>query len=216
MKAAWSPGDDTLLRQTGVIRVPTLPDLLDTARLLTRQPLPGGRRVAVVGNAGGSLAIAADAVLAAGLELAELAGPTRVALAALTDRPVPDTDLIDLGLRAHGDTFAHAARPPGVRPWGRQRDPGVRPVARGHRGGGARRPRLGLRRPSRRRRGCLLLRRGAGRDPDDDKPSVPVYDAVDRAAGALGRVAQYAGWLQERPGVPLQLSDDAIARAARS
>jgi acyl-CoA synthetase (NDP forming) len=51
------------------------------------------------------------------------------------------------------------------------------------------------------------------RDPDDDKPSVPVYDAVDRAARALGRVAQYAGWLQEEPGTPHQLPEEAAARA---
>ena len=61
--------DDTeaaLLRQTGVIRVPSLPAMLDTARLLASQPLPAGRHVAVVGNPGGSLAIAVDAVLNAG------------------------------------------------------------------------------------------------------------------------------------------------------
>ncbi|HEY9558801.1 MAG TPA: GNAT family N-acetyltransferase, partial [Acidimicrobiales bacterium] len=48
-------GDDTdevLLRQTGVIEAPTLTSLLATARLLISQPLPAGRRVAVLGNAG--------------------------------------------------------------------------------------------------------------------------------------------------------------------
>ena len=73
--------EDALLRQTGVIRVPSLPAMLDTARLLASQPLPAGRHVAVVGNPGGSLAIAADAVLNAGLELAELAPSTREVLA---------------------------------------------------------------------------------------------------------------------------------------
>ena len=117
VKAAWHAGaspdtvlhtDDVLLRQTGVIRVPTLPDLLDTARLLLSQPLPRGRRVAVVGNAGGSLAIAADALLAADLELAVLAPATREAVAGLVGRPVPPGDLVDLGLRADGSCFAQA------------------------------------------------------------------------------------------------------------
>ena len=49
-----------------MIRVPTLAALLDTARLLDEPAAPAGRRVAVVGNAGGSLAIAADAVVEAG------------------------------------------------------------------------------------------------------------------------------------------------------
>ena len=51
--------------------------MLDTARLLTSQPLPPGRRVAIVGNAGGSLAIAADACVEAGLRLAELPAATQ-------------------------------------------------------------------------------------------------------------------------------------------
>ena len=225
VKAAWQPGhdatgptsssptDEVLLRQTGVIRVPTLPDLLDTARLLVRQPLPAGPRVAVVGNAGGSLAIAADAVLAAGLELSVLAGPTRAALAALTDRPVAAGDLIDLGLRAHGDTFAQAvellASDPGVDSIIALYGPSL--------GGAAAEVRAALDSASSSHPDVAVAACFYGiaprRDADDDKPSVPIYDAVDRAARALGRVAQYSGWLGEEPGVPHQLSDGEIARA---
>ncbi|HJR26478.1 MAG TPA: GNAT family N-acetyltransferase, partial [Acidimicrobiales bacterium] len=95
VKAGWLPGtprpvdrasDDALLSQTGVIRVPSLPDLLDTIRVLVAQPLPRGRRVAVVGNAGGSLAIGADAAVDAGLELAPLGDEARRGLATLVDR----------------------------------------------------------------------------------------------------------------------------------
>ena len=64
-RPAGDATEDALLRQTGVVRVPTLDALVDTARLLLTQPLPAGRRVAVLGNAGGSLAIAADAALTA-------------------------------------------------------------------------------------------------------------------------------------------------------
>ncbi|HEX8804413.1 MAG TPA: GNAT family N-acetyltransferase, partial [Acidimicrobiales bacterium] len=48
---------DALLRQTGVVRVDTLAQLLDVARVLTCQPFPAGRRVALVGNGGGSMAL---------------------------------------------------------------------------------------------------------------------------------------------------------------
>src|SRR5690606_8471533 len=61
-----------LLRQTGVIQVPTLRALLEATRLLVNQPLPRGRRVAIVGNAGGSLGIAADAARWAELDLADV------------------------------------------------------------------------------------------------------------------------------------------------
>ncbi|WP_030605521.1 bifunctional GNAT family N-acetyltransferase/acetate--CoA ligase family protein [Streptomyces fulvoviolaceus] len=39
-----------LLRQAGVIRVDTITELVDTGLLLARQPLPGGPRVAILGN----------------------------------------------------------------------------------------------------------------------------------------------------------------------
>src|SRR5262245_17918228 len=76
------PGEDevaahsleALVGQTGLVRVDTLAQQLDVARVLACQPLPEGRRVALVGNGGGSLALAADACVDAGLELAEL-GP---------------------------------------------------------------------------------------------------------------------------------------------
>jgi len=56
---------DSLFRQAGVLRMNTLGELLDTARLLTEQPLPAGDRVAIVGNAGGLNVLAADAAAAA-------------------------------------------------------------------------------------------------------------------------------------------------------
>jgi acyl-CoA synthetase (NDP forming)/GNAT superfamily N-acetyltransferase len=66
---------DALLRQTGVIRVDTLAQSLDVARVLAASPdLPRGPRVAVVGNAGGTLVAAADACIDAGLELAPVSG----------------------------------------------------------------------------------------------------------------------------------------------
>ena len=63
---------DTLFRQAGVLRMDSLGELLDAARLLTEQPLPAGDRVAIVGNAGGLNVLAADATEAAGLHVVEL------------------------------------------------------------------------------------------------------------------------------------------------
>ncbi len=52
---------DALTRAAGVIRLDSVQELIDTARLLAAQPLPQGRRVAIVGNSGGPQAMAADA-----------------------------------------------------------------------------------------------------------------------------------------------------------
>jgi acetyl coenzyme A synthetase (ADP forming)-like protein len=68
---------DALLRGCGVIRVESMQDLLDTARLLATQPLPRGSRVAIVGNSGGPGALAADACERAGLTVPELSTGTQ-------------------------------------------------------------------------------------------------------------------------------------------
>jgi acetyl coenzyme A synthetase (ADP forming)-like protein len=65
-----------MLRQAGVIRTDTLEELFDIASLFAHQPLPRGRRVAIVTNAGGPGILAADACEANGLQLAALAPET--------------------------------------------------------------------------------------------------------------------------------------------
>jgi len=58
-----------LFRQTGMIRTDTLEELFEVASLLANQPLPKGRRVGVLTNAGGPAILAADALEAEGLTL---------------------------------------------------------------------------------------------------------------------------------------------------
>jgi acetyl coenzyme A synthetase (ADP forming)-like protein len=71
---------DALLRQAGVIRTGTLEELFDVAMLLANQPVPAGRRVAILTNAGGPGILAADACEAQGLELPALSPKTAAAL----------------------------------------------------------------------------------------------------------------------------------------
>ena len=72
---------DALCRQAGVVRARTFGELVDLAALLSSQPVPQGRRVAVITNAGGLGILCADACDGAGLELPRLAETTRSALA---------------------------------------------------------------------------------------------------------------------------------------
>jgi acetyl coenzyme A synthetase (ADP forming)-like protein len=60
-----------LFRQAGVIRTDTLEELFEVASLLANQPLPQGRRVGVLTNAGGPGILAVDALAAEGIELPE-------------------------------------------------------------------------------------------------------------------------------------------------
>jgi acyl-CoA synthetase (NDP forming)/GNAT superfamily N-acetyltransferase len=85
---------EALLRGAGVIKVDHLEELLDVSTLLLAEAFPAGRRVALVGNSGGPLILAADACEANGLVVAELGVKTRAALqgclvsAAATSNPV--------------------------------------------------------------------------------------------------------------------------------
>ncbi|HJR92721.1 MAG TPA: GNAT family N-acetyltransferase [Acidimicrobiia bacterium] len=63
---------DALFRQAGVIRVETIEELFGVGSLLADQPIPKGRKVAIVTNAGGPGILAADAVEANGLEIPQL------------------------------------------------------------------------------------------------------------------------------------------------
>ncbi len=67
---------DALFRQAGVIRTGTLEELFDVATFLSHQPLPRGRRVGILTNAGGPGILAADACAAQGLELPPLSTST--------------------------------------------------------------------------------------------------------------------------------------------
>ena len=60
---------DALFRQAGVVRTDTLAELFDVASLLANQPLPNGRRVGIITNAGGPAILCADACEARGLEV---------------------------------------------------------------------------------------------------------------------------------------------------
>jgi acetyl coenzyme A synthetase (ADP forming)-like protein len=63
-------------QQAGVIRAPSLETLLDFARAFAYQPLPRGRRVAILTNAGGPGILATDALERSNLKLAQLSRET--------------------------------------------------------------------------------------------------------------------------------------------
>jgi acetyl coenzyme A synthetase (ADP forming)-like protein len=74
---------DALFEQAGVIRTDSLAELLDVASLLENQPLPRGRRVGIITNAGGPGIMCADACEAGGLEVPELPQDIRARLGEL-------------------------------------------------------------------------------------------------------------------------------------
>ena len=80
--AAGETAVEALFHQAGVIRAQTLEDMFDIAAVLSAQPVPAGRRVAVLTNGGGPGILVADACEAAGLLVPELSEGTQTVLRA--------------------------------------------------------------------------------------------------------------------------------------
>jgi len=85
-----------LFHQTGVLRARTLEELIDAAALLSTQPLPRGRQVAILTNAGGLGILCSDACETAGLELSELAPETTAKLTELLPAEASVANPIDM------------------------------------------------------------------------------------------------------------------------
>ena len=109
--AGSDAGADALFAQAGVIRARTLDELIDVAALLSAQPVPRGRRVAVVTNAGGLGILAADACEAFGLELPQPSEETRAALATVMPAEGSAGNPIDLLGGANAESFEQALPP---------------------------------------------------------------------------------------------------------
>jgi acyl-CoA synthetase (NDP forming)/RimJ/RimL family protein N-acetyltransferase len=205
---------EALVSQTGIVRVDTLAEQLHVARLLVSQPLPAGDRVALVGNGGGSLALAADACVDAGLTLAPLGPATREALGPTGDAVRVRAGAVDLGYEAVPDDLVRALgallADDGVdsvlvvcAPAPRQSTGDlVDAIARAR-----------AEAPAKTLVACLF-----GEHPRvvevAGQPDVPVYDFPDDAAYALGLVSRYARWraAPEGEAVVPEGSDPAAAR----
>jgi acetyl coenzyme A synthetase (ADP forming)-like protein len=101
---------DTLFRQAGIIRVNTLAELFDVTRVLVHQPLPAGRRVAIVGNSGGPGILAADACAGAGLTVPELSQATRSALTDLLGPNAAVRNPVDLLATGSAEEYEQTLR----------------------------------------------------------------------------------------------------------
>ena len=184
---------DALFHQAGVIRTDTVTELFDVATLLSRQPLPQGRRVAILTNAGGPGILAADACLAHGLVAANLSPETRAGLkaflpvAAATHNPV---DMLASASPAHyrqalslllGDPGVDCALVIFIPPLITSADEVASAIAESASGSG--KPVTGV-----------FMRSHAA---PETLAAVPCYAFPEPAAIALSRVAAYGEWRRQ-------------------
>jgi acyl-CoA synthetase (NDP forming)/RimJ/RimL family protein N-acetyltransferase len=189
------PGPDAnavtaLFARSGVIRVDTVRELFDVGLLLAHQPLPGGRRVAVVGNSSALSRLAVSACRAAGLVVAE--GYPHDISPQAGAHEFADA-LADAAADARADALVVVFAPP---------LPGQLPDEDADFAAALASVALAGEKPT---VATFLL----GNLP----PRVPSYPSVEEAVRTLARVANYADWLRRPPGVLPVLSDVAPSAA---
>ena len=100
---------EALFRQTGVIRAETLGEMFDLALTLSQQPLPKGRRVAILTNAGGLGILCADACEANGLIVQPLSAQTKQKLSEFMSPAASVENPVDMIASASAADFHKAA-----------------------------------------------------------------------------------------------------------
>jgi acetyl coenzyme A synthetase (ADP forming)-like protein len=106
--AASDVAVDALFRQTGVLRADTLDEMLALAAGLSQQPLPAGRRVGIITNAGGPAILCADACEAQSLTVPELSPPIRKTLSAFLPAAAALNNPVDLIASATAEQYRQA------------------------------------------------------------------------------------------------------------
>lgn len=181
---------DALLRETGVVRVPTITALLDAALVAGSQPIPAGRGVAVVGNSGGSASMAADACVDGGLHLAHLAEDTLAAIGDVRLRGRATSNPVDLPYDAAPEHYERALDAVLT-------DPSVDAVLVTHAPYGRDQTHItaALDAANASHPDATILACIHGPHPPLTPGGVPVFDFPDEAALALARVVRHRIWL---------------------
>ena len=104
------PDHDSSLLGSGVVRVVRSDELFPVAQALaTQPPTPnGGRRIAIIGDGGGSVVATGDAAIRAGLEVPILSEETQQALRKLMPARATSTNPVDVAGAADEDPLAFA------------------------------------------------------------------------------------------------------------
>lgn len=204
-----------LFRQAGVIRVDTIEELFDTASILANQPVPIGKRVGVITNAGGPGILAADALEASGLTLPQLTDELQSQIATLLPAEASTTNPIDLIASGGPEQFAHATSlllesgevdsvmviyVPTTPAGGAGVAAALRACQDEYHGG------VTLLSVFMQSEDASELLAGA-----DGQPSIPTYTFPEAAARSLARAVAHGEWRQRDEGAEFELSEEATA-----
>lgn len=219
--AAKEVAVEALFRLTGVIRADTLEEMFDLAAALGSQPLPTGKRVGIVTNAGGPGILCTDACEAGGLVVPELSAAGRAKLAAFLPASAGLGNPVDMIASASPAQFGQVVEalltsgefdaliviyiPVGLA----ATDAIIRAVAdsvvRARAAGATGRPVLT----------CLMSEQGIRTQIEAGTERLPCYAFPETAARVLGKVAAYGDWRAQPEGTYPDFADTDFAGARK-
>jgi len=206
---------DALFRQAGVIRTHDLDELFDITALLANQPVPEGRRVAVLTNAGGPGILLADALESTGLTLPVFSEDLQKKLESYLSAEATVRNPVDMVASAGPDHYRacladlldsdeidavvviHIPAAPTGTP---ETAAAIRDASVANQG----------------RKTLLSVFMRSEGPPDElhsEEYRVPAYRFPESAARALARAATYGEWLKKPTGAVRQFDDLDIERA---
>jgi acyl-CoA synthetase (NDP forming) len=219
--AANDTAVEALFHQSGVIRADTIDEMFDVAACLDAQPLPAGRRMAIVTNAGGPGILAVDACESVGLTVAAFSAATRERLGAVLPFAASLGNPVDMVASAGPEEYRQTIEialadeetdallviyaPVDVT----QAEATVSAIRQGivnaRRGGARSKPILA----------CVMGSTGRPQPLHTPDERIPLYAFPENAVRAIAKVAGYAEWRAQPPGL-LWGFDDVYAEEARA
>jgi acetate---CoA ligase (ADP-forming) len=211
--AATDVAVDALFHQAGVIRADTMDDMFDIAACLDSQPLPAGRRVAIVTNAGGPGILAVDACEAASLSVVPFSEATRRRLSAFLPPEASVGNPVDMVASATPDSYRRAIEATlaaddtdaliviytPVDP--RSAEATLQAIRDGvsaaRAAGATKKPVLA----------CLMAGKGRPQPLELDGEMIPAYAFPENTARALAKAAAYAEWRAQPPALLWSFDD---------
>jgi acetate---CoA ligase (ADP-forming) len=211
---------DALFRQTGVIRADTLAEMFDLATTIGSQPLPQGRRVVIVTNAGGPGILCADTCEAGGLRVPELSDATKARLSTFLPPQASLSNPVDMiasaGPTHYRQTIETLLSTDEIDvlvviyiPVDVSQRPVILDAIRagieaGRQAGGGGKPVLA----------SLMVEEGSSLPLRVAQECIPTYAFPETTARVLSKVAEYAEWRRQPLGMFLEF-DDLDAQRAR-
>jgi acetyl coenzyme A synthetase (ADP forming)-like protein len=194
---------DALFHQAGIIRANALEELFNVATLLSNQPVPRGKRVAIVTNGGGPGIIAADACEHYELALPELSPEVIETLRSVVKRDITFRNPLDLTAGATEEEFKGVLTiladdnsfdavltifipPTIVDP--KEAEAAIRQVA------------PLFQRKKKTLLACFMGQRGFKTKLGTTGKFVPCYPFPEEAVSALAKAAEYSDWMKRPKG----------------